>query len=155
MSSRCGLQSSCATLALTGWPVVEGSHIRWPGLSSSCGWLLRRGAAVGPTDQFRPYDATYLADTSLAKRASWLAKQGASMSNKAMRIATVWAVALNRLRYWSTVTSQFSSLAYLTTHPGHMKPKEIVSGASWIGGWLSPRTSLNDVKRREVSRPSR
>lgn len=36
--------------------MAEPSHIRLSGLSSTCGWLLPHGSAVGPTDQFCPCD---------------------------------------------------------------------------------------------------
>jgi hypothetical protein len=35
------------------------------------------------------------------------------------------------------------------SRPGHCTPGERVSGTHWIGGWVDPRASLDDVEKRK------
>jgi hypothetical protein len=33
--------------------------------------------------------------------------------------------------------------------PGHFTPEERAPGTHWIGGWVGPRTSLDDIQNRK------
>jgi hypothetical protein len=35
------------------------------------------------------------------------------------------------------------------SHPCHFTPGERVPGTHWIGGWVGPRASLDDVEKRK------
>jgi hypothetical protein len=36
------------------------------------------------------------------------------------------------------------------SHPGRFTPGERAPGTHWIGGWVGPRTGIDDVERRKV-----
>jgi hypothetical protein len=36
------------------------------------------------------------------------------------------------------------------SRPGRFTPIERASGTHWIGGWVGPRTGLDDVERRKI-----
>jgi hypothetical protein len=36
------------------------------------------------------------------------------------------------------------------SHPGRFTRLERAPGTHWVGGWVGPRTRLDDVKRRET-----
>jgi hypothetical protein len=43
-----------------------------------------------------------------------------------------------------------TSLEWSASPPGHFTPKEISPGTHWIGGWLDPRTGLDNVEKRKI-----
>jgi hypothetical protein len=36
------------------------------------------------------------------------------------------------------------------TRPDRFTPEEIALGTAWIGGWVGPRTVLDEVERRKI-----
>jgi hypothetical protein len=38
---------------------------------------------------------------------------------------------------------------WLTSRPSRITPRERAPGTHWIGGWMGPRTDLDDVKKRQ------
>jgi hypothetical protein len=51
------------------------------------------------------------------------------------------------------IAPPFSTLAldggeWSASRPGRFTPGEIVSGTHWIGGWVGPRTGLDQKKRK-------
>jgi hypothetical protein len=41
------------------------------------------------------------------------------------------------------------------SRPGRFTPRERAAGTIWIGGWVDPRASLDDVEKRNISRAYR
>jgi hypothetical protein len=37
-----------------------------------------------------------------------------------------------------------------TSHHGPFTPEEVASGTHWIGGWVGPKTGLDDMERRKI-----
>jgi hypothetical protein len=55
-------------------------------------------------------------------------------------------------KYRSTFSLMTSALAggdWSISRPGRFTPVERASGTHWIGGWVGPRASLEDVKNRK------
>jgi hypothetical protein len=45
---------------------------------------------------------------------------------------------------WALDRSEWSA-----SRPGRFTPGERASGANWVGGWVDPRASLDDVEKRK------
>jgi hypothetical protein len=48
------------------------------------------------------------------------------------------------------LTSALVGEEWSATRPGRFTPGEIVPGTHWIGGWVGPRTGLDDVERKNI-----
>jgi hypothetical protein len=48
------------------------------------------------------------------------------------------------------LTSALVGGEWSASRPGHFTPEERTSGTHWIGGWVGPRTSLDDVETRKI-----
>jgi hypothetical protein len=46
------------------------------------------------------------------------------------------------------LTSALDGDEWSASHPGRFTPKEIVPGSHWIGGWVGPRSGLENVERK-------
>jgi hypothetical protein len=52
------------------------------------------------------------------------------------------------------LTSALSVGEWLASRPGRLTPGERASGTHWMGGWVGPRTGLDDVeKRKSLTQP--
>jgi hypothetical protein len=49
------------------------------------------------------------------------------------------------------LTSALVGGEWSASGPGHFTPGERASGTHWIGGWVGPRATLNDVEKRKFS----
>jgi hypothetical protein len=47
------------------------------------------------------------------------------------------------------LTSALVGGEWSTSRPGCFTPEERAPGTHWIGGWVSPKASLNDVEKRK------
>jgi hypothetical protein len=47
------------------------------------------------------------------------------------------------------LTSALAGGEWSASLPGHFTPREITPGTHWTGGWVSPRTRLDDVEKRK------
>jgi hypothetical protein len=47
------------------------------------------------------------------------------------------------------LTSALVGGEWSASRPGHFTPGEKVRGTHWIGGWVSPRTNLDDMEERK------
>jgi hypothetical protein len=47
------------------------------------------------------------------------------------------------------LTSALFGGEWLTSRPGRFTPGERVPGTHWVGGWVDPRTGLDDVEKRK------
>jgi hypothetical protein len=47
------------------------------------------------------------------------------------------------------LTSALSGGEWSGSCPGHFTPGETTPGTHWIGGWVDPRASLDDVEKRK------
>jgi hypothetical protein len=47
------------------------------------------------------------------------------------------------------LTSALAGGEWSASRPGRFTPGETAPGTHWIGGWVGPRTSLDDVKKRK------
>jgi hypothetical protein len=52
------------------------------------------------------------------------------------------------------VTSALVGGEWSVSRPGRFTPEGRALGTYWIGGWVSPRTGLDDVEERNVLPPS-
>jgi hypothetical protein len=51
------------------------------------------------------------------------------------------------------LTSALAGGEWLVSRPGCSIPEERALGTHWLGGWVGPRTGLNDMKKRKFSLP--
>jgi hypothetical protein len=49
------------------------------------------------------------------------------------------------------LTSTLVGGEWSASRPGRSTPGERAPGTHWIGGWVSPRTGLDDVERKKIS----
>jgi hypothetical protein len=47
------------------------------------------------------------------------------------------------------LTSALDGGEWSASHPGHFTPEERAPGTHCIGGWVGPRTGLDDVEKRK------
>jgi hypothetical protein len=47
------------------------------------------------------------------------------------------------------LTSALAGGVWSASHPGRFTPGEGAPGTHWIGGWVDPRTGLDDVENRK------
>jgi hypothetical protein len=47
------------------------------------------------------------------------------------------------------LTSALVGSEWSTSRPGRFNPGERVPGTHWIGGWVGPRTGLDEVEKRK------
>jgi hypothetical protein len=66
-------------------------------------------------------------------------------TNKALRHEDVWGSECIDPRILDLARSYRSA-----SRPGCFTPGERGPGTHWIGGWVDPRTSLDDVERRTI-----
>jgi hypothetical protein len=48
------------------------------------------------------------------------------------------------------LTSALVGGEWSASRPGRFNPGETAPGTHWIGGWVGPRTGLDDVERRQI-----
>jgi hypothetical protein len=58
--------------------------------------------------------------------------------------------------YRSTIffTSALVRGEWSASRPGRFTPGERAPGTHWIGGWVGPRTGLDDVEKRKILDPT-
>jgi hypothetical protein len=47
------------------------------------------------------------------------------------------------------LTSELDGDEWSASGPGHFTPGEKTTGTHWIGGWVSPRTGLDEMEKRQ------
>jgi hypothetical protein len=48
------------------------------------------------------------------------------------------------------LTSALDGGEWSASHPGRFTPRETNHGTHWIGGWVGPRTGLDDIDRSKI-----
>jgi hypothetical protein len=56
-------------------------------------------------------------------------------------------------RYTFFLTSALVGGEWSASRPGRFNPGERIHGTHWLGGWVDPRTGLDDEKRKFLALP--
>jgi hypothetical protein len=49
------------------------------------------------------------------------------------------------------LTSELVGGEWSASRPGCLTPRERATGTHWIGGWVEPRTGMDDVEKRNLA----